>query len=471
MSDKLVELSHAIIRKLRTTQKLALPDPPATPTASLEDIEAAYDQPWMANALDEYDQLSHSLLDLYHPLRHLSLQVLSAGLSFAGLGMSAALKAWRPTSSPIASQRTALATLYSAVDHMETIIADEIAHSANESSPAPNDKEQQLIARRAELQAQVHSRQELGKRMLIHSMTLMHALWEAIPNAQLAGVRHPFAPLIEAWLLRQYEIKQRPENAKALTINGLARTPNHMKTAALAQWETMPDAMIIKIDGEPVSSPYPHRPKRPVNSNPDSLPLHIPGTREAMDLRLAVLRDIEQHAHIDRRNPLPGDTHHVLTLGAALTAPMTLPVDDLGAMIAGYLSAAGATPKTRLRWRERAWNASSWASMDIQLPSGHWMPLLRIDRGGDLPEGMIRIWPYDWPKGPASGYRLTGALTGQITRSDKKGSFPRLIAGIEDFIGASTYLKKPEHGRSGPGPAPSFSPTLSCSPAQASTST
>ena len=455
MSDKLVELSHAIIRKLRTTQKLALPNPPATPTPSLEDIEAAYDQPWMANALDEYDQLSHSLLDLYHPLRHLSLQVLSAGLSFAGLGMSAALKAWRPTSSPIPSQRTALSTLYSAVNHMETIIADEIAHSANESSPAPNDKEQQLIARRAELQAQVHSRQELGKRMLIHSMTLMHALWEAIPRDQLEGIRHPFAPLIEAWLLRQCEIKQRPENAKALTINGLARTPNHMKTAALAPWESIPDARVIEVDGEPVSSPYHYRPKRPLNSDPNSLPLQIPGTRAAMDLRLAMLRHIEQHAHIDRRSPLPNDTLYFMTLSAALIHPLIIHVDNVGAMMASHFSASGATPKQKKSWRDRAWPAIAWSSMDIKLPSGHWMPIVRVDRGGDLPEGVIRIWPYEWPEGTTKGFRLTGALTGQITRYDRKGSFPRLIAGIEDYIGSSNHLRQPVRP-GGPGQTSEF---------------
>ena len=425
MSDKVTELSHAVIRKLRKTQEEeAWPDPPATPTPNPEDIASAWKQPWMADALDEYDQLTHSLMTLYAQRPHISLQLLSAGLSFAGAGMSAALKMWRPSTTPIPDQRTALDALYRVIALMDNIIAAE-------RNPAPNDT------------GQLDNRQEIGKQMLIHTMTLMHALWEAIPNDQLEGIRHPFAPLLEAWLLRQYEIKQRPENAKVLTINGLARTPNHMKTAALAQWGTIPDAHIIEVDGEPVSSPYHYRPKRPLNSDPNSLALKIPGTRAAMDLRLALLRDIEQHAHIDRRSPLPNDTLYFMTLSAALIHPLIIHVDDVGAMMASHFSASGATPKKKKSWRDRAWSAIAWSSMDIKLPSGHWMPIVRVDRGGDLPEGMIRIWPYEWPKGTTKGFRLTGALTGQITRYDRRGSFPRLIAGIEDYIGSSNHLRQP----------------------------
>ena len=288
-------------------------------------------------------------------------------------------------------------------------------------------------------------------------------LWECMPNDKRNGLIHPVAVLIKGWLMQQKAIQEHPKNAKVLTTKGMARVPNHAKTAALAQWEKLPDAVVVEVDGEPVSSPYHYRPKRASRSRSTDELLRLPGTKAAMDLRLARLRDIEEHAHIDRRSPLPGDTLYLSSLGSALTVPITLHVDDLGAMLAGRFLAAGATPKQKANWRARAWSAITWTSMDIKMPSGHWMPLLRIDRGGDLPEGVICIWPYNWPAGTASGYRLTGTLTGQIPRSDRSGSLARLIAGIEDYIAASTpthripRLLKPERSGGG-GPISEFIP-------------
>ena len=290
-----------------------------------------------------------------------------------------------------------------------------------------------------------------------HHLDALHTVWESLPDQQREGrgdLKHPLSALIEAWLLRQKAHQELPENAKVLTVKEMARVPNQAKTAALASWEKLPDAAVIEVDGVPVSSPFHYRPRRANSTRESTDLLKLPGTATAMDLRLALLRDIEENADIDRRNPLPGDTLYLFTLGSALTGPITLNADRLGAMIAGRFTTAGATPKQKALWRKRAWSAIKWASMDIRMPSGHWMPILRIDRGGDLPEGVIRIWPYDWQKG--IGYRLTGALTGQVARSDRSGSFPRLIAGIEDYLAAASptnrtpRLLKSEH-KGGPG--------------------
>lgn len=292
----------------------------------------------------------------------------------------------------------------------------------------------------------------------------LHTVWESLPDQQREGhgdLKHPLSALIEAWLLRQKAHQELPENAKLLTVKEMARVPNQVKTAALASWEKMPDAAVVEVDGVPVSSPFHYRPRRANSTRESTEFLKLPGTAMAMDLRLALLRDIEENADIDRRNPLPGDTLYLFTLASALTGPITLSADRLGAMIAGRFSTAGATPKKKALWRERAWAAIKWASMDIRMPSGHWMPILRIDRGGDLPEGIIRIWPYAWLNG--KGYRLTGALTGQVNRSDRSGSFSRLIAGIEDYLAASSptgktpRLLKSEHS-GGPGIASEFIP-------------
>ena len=297
-----------------------------------------------------------------------------------------------------------------------------------------------------------------------HHLDALHAIWETLPDQQREGhgnLKHPLSALIEAWLLRQKAHQELPENAKLLTVKEMARVPNQVKTAALASWEKMPDAAVVEVDGVPVSSPFHYRPRRANSTRESTEFLKLPGTAMAMDLRLALLRDIEENADIDRRNPLPGDTLYLFTLASALTGPITLSADRLGAMIAGRFSTAGATPKKKALWRERAWAAIKWASMDIRMPSGHWMPILRIDRGGDLPEGIIRIWPYAWLNG--KGYRLTGALTGQVNRSDRSGSFSRLIAGIEDYLAASSptgktpRLLKSEHS-GGPGIASEFIP-------------
>ena len=304
------------------------------------------------------------------------------------------------------------------------------------------------------------------KRLLLigpETIAALLLLWHCMPAETTDRLMHPVAVLIEGWLMQQKAIQEHPKNAKILTTKGMARVPNHAKTAALAQWEKLTDAVVVEVDGEPISSPYHYRPRHASRSRNTNEILKLPGTKAAMDLRLARLRDIEEHAHIDRRSPLPGDTLYLFSLGGALTVPITLHVDDLGAMLAGIFLAAGATPKQKANWRARAWSAITWASMDIKMPSGHWMPLLRIDRGGDLPEGVVRIWPYSWPKGTASGYRLTGTLTGQIPRSDRSGSFARLIAGIEDYIAASTpthripRLLKPERP-GGAGPVSEFIP-------------
>lgn len=297
-----------------------------------------------------------------------------------------------------------------------------------------------------------------------HHLDSLHTIWESLPDHQREGhgdLKHPLSALIEAWLLRQKAHQELPENAKVLTVQKMSRVPNQAKTAALASWEKMPDAAVVEVDGVPVSSPFHYRPRRANSTRESTELLKLPGTTQAMDLRLALLRNIEENADIDRRNPLPGDILYLFTFGSALTGPITLSADRLGGMTAGRFTTAGATPKQKALWRVRAWSAIKWASMDIMMPSGHWMPILRIDRGGDLPEGVIRIWPYDWQKG--IGHRLTGALTAQSTRSDRSGSFSRLVAGLEDYLAASTpvsrtpRLLQSEH-KGGPGIASEFIP-------------
>ena len=190
--------------------------------------------------------------------------------------------------------------------------------------------------------------------------------------------------------------------------------------------------------------------------------LPLPGTQQAIDLRLAMIKAIEQYSKIDRRNPLPGDALYLLVLGSAIQEDIVLHADRLGAMMTGRFNPTGTTPEQRRRWRERAWDSIHWVTMWIRTPVGHWRPLLEIETGG-LPDGGLRIWPYQWTKN--KGYRLTGILTNQANRQDKSGSFSRLIAGCEDIIAAAgspagdrrSRLLIPEK-RGGPGPVSEFIP-------------
>lgn len=298
--------------------------------------------------------------------------------------------------------------------------------------------------------------------MLIAGLEAVQRLWECVDTQDL---KHPLAALIEGWLEREQFKREASTRVRVLTAgeDNLTRIPNNAKTAALATWEEMPDAVVIEVDGQPVSTrlQYPRR-ARPKRREAGEL-MPLPGTGQAGDLRLALLHDLEQYAGIDRRNPLPGDTLSLLTFGAAITGPARLHADQLGAMLAGQFDPAGATPAKRERWRNRAWAAVRWASSWQKLPNGHWRQLLGITTA-DLADGYLRVYPFRWDQ-HGKGYRLTGVLTNQATRQDKRGSLGRLAAGIEDYIAAAPTPARDRRSRllipdkrGGPGPASELIP-------------
>ncbi|MCY3577058.1 MAG: hypothetical protein OXH53_07065 [bacterium] len=299
---------------------------------------------------------------------------------------------------------------------------------------------------------------------MVAGFEAVECLWQAVEDT--AGLDYPLNDFIDYALGCLQRQDESPENANVLTCGrgNLARIANGAKTTALAEWQQLPDAAVVEVDGQPVSTPLHYAPRRARRKRREAGTLMpLPGTAQAGDVRLALLQDLEQHAGIDRRNPLSGDTLYVLTLGMALTGPVTLHVDQLGAMMAGQFAPAGAQPSQRERWRERAWAAVRWASSWRKLPSGHWRQLLGITTA-DLTEGYVRIYPFRWDQ-HGKGYRLTGVLTNQAVRQDKSGSLGRLIAGIEDYIAAAPA---PAHDRrsrllipdkkGGPGPTSELIP-------------
>lgn len=270
------------------------------------------------------------------------------------------------------------------------------------------------------------------------SFRVTHVIWESIPNEKRtdAGLKHPLAPLIEGYLNPPID----PDKAKVLVTakHSLARIPNRTQTVALATWEKLPCVVIVEVDGEPMASKLCFAPRRPIGP-PGQSQLRLPGLQSAIDLRLALLRDIDRERENDRRNPIRSDTWQTLAIGSAITTRMTLHVDQLGALIAGRLKVPTRnTEKKTLR--ARAWAVVGWVTLSMPTPRGHWLPILAIDYGRDLPEGHLRIWPYNWEE-QGHGYRLTGTLTKQKIRAEYKGgSLTQLAAGIEDYLGASGQM-------------------------------
>lgn len=294
--------------------------------------------------------------------------------------------------------------------------------------------------------------------LLVAGFEAFHVIYQNI--GVKSTLKHPLAALIEAWLTRPTD----PDKVRVYTAGAanLARIPHPAKTTALATWEQMPDAVVVEVDGEPVASQLHYMPQRARLKEKEGTLLPLPGTQQAIDLRLAMIKAIEQHSKIDRRNPLPGDALYLLVLGSAIQEDIVLHVDRLGAMMTGRFNPTGINPDQRKRWRERAWDSIHWVSMWLRTPTGHWRPILEIETGG-LPDGGLRIWPYRWTE--SKGYRLTGVLTNQANRQDKSGSFGRLIAGCEDFIAAAGSPARDRRSRllipekkGGPGPASEFIP-------------
>ena len=301
---------------------------------------------------------------------------------------------------------------------------------------------------------------------LIAGFEAAHTIWQSVDPAKRSGLKHPLAPLIEGLLREQRRKAKAPERVKVLTAGAaqLARVPNETRTIALATWEQLPDAAIVEVDGEPVSTPLHYGPRRSRGRKGDTL-IPLPGTLQAEDIRLALLQEQEQHAGVDRRAPLAGDTFYLCGLSSAIQGDLTLKADRLGAMMAGRFDSVGVGVRQKRRWRDRAWAAVRWASAFRRLPDGNYFQVVGIT-AHKPPLGTLTINPFSWGD-HGKGYRLSGVLTAQLIRGDKNGSLSRLVAGMEDYLAASEptpssgglrarLLIPPRPG--GPGPTSAFIP-------------
>ena len=279
-------------------------------------------------------------------------------------------------------------------------------------------------------------------------------------------LRHPLAPLIRAWRERPTYIQ--PDKSLVLTAgkSRLTRIPNHLTTVALAEWEEKePQLRMVTVDGTPVASatankPDFYRPRQPKRVLGQQKLFDLPGNREAESLVLLLMRSLERSmlpetGSIDRRAPIHADVFYTLSLACAMTKPLTVDLEQFGAWLTGRYTTEGIHGNERDLLRKRAFRALDWARGWVMTKKGHPLALLDVNTVGLL-EGRAELRPWGWglALGTASvGWRLTGAVANAATRaaaaSDGRtgdpthsrasgfGTFGRIVAALEDHIGAS----------------------------------
>ena len=288
---------------------------------------------------------------------------------------------------------------------------------------------------------------------------------------------NPLAPLVRAW----HDRYRPPDQVQVLTAGKarLTRMPNEMATVALADWEDMPvqaetpelNLLMATVDGLPVASvtadkPEFRKPRRPRRPTGKQLPLFdLPGNRDAEGLVLLLMRTLErevlqENGEIDRRNPIHADVFFTLSLACAMTRPLTVSLDTYGAWLTGRYTTTGIKGAEKNLLRRRAFRALDWARGWVMTKRGFPMALLDVSTVGLL-EGRVELRPWGWglANGTASvGWRLTGAVANAATRaaaaSDGRtgtpshsraggyGTFGRIVAALDDFIGASGRASK-----------------------------
>ena len=306
---------------------------------------------------------------------------------------------------------------------------------------------------------------------------------------------NPLAPLVMAWQKRY----RPPGQIQVLTAGQarLTRMPNHLATVALSEWEETPDdaespdldLLMATVDGVPVASATatqpefrkPRRPKRTLGQQQKLFDL--PGNRHAESLVLLLMRSLEREIiqeadDIDRRYAIHSDVFFTLSLACALTTPLTVSVDTYGAWLTGRYTTKGIKGAEQAILRKRAFQALDWARGWVITEKGYPLALLDVGTVGLL-EGTVELRPWGWgfASGAASvGWRLTGAVANAATRaaaaSDGRtgepghsraggyGTFGRIVAALDDFIGASGRVSRTDSRdrllvpvrRGGPGP-------------------
>ena len=328
--------------------------------------------------------------------------------------------------------------------------------------------------------------------MVLYATVFQAKAWDALEE----GVRNTLPgyglnPIIRAWFNRTQYVE--PEKAIVLTAGKakLIRIPNYMTTVALAEWEEVPEPelQMVTVDGVPVASATADKPefrkqRRPKRVEGQQRPLFdLPGNKDADGLVLLLTRALERDilqelGEIDRRHPIHADVFYTLSLACAMTKPLTVDLDTYGAWLTGRYTTKGIKGAEREQLRHRAFRALDWARGWVMTKKGHPLALLDVNTVG-LQQGQVELRPWGWGLALGTttvGWRLTGAVANAAiraaaatdgrsgnpahSRASGYGTFGRIVAAVEDYIGASGPVSRSDSrdrllvpdNKGGPGP-------------------
>ena len=328
--------------------------------------------------------------------------------------------------------------------------------------------------------------------MVLYATVFQAKAWDALEESvrnTLLG--YGLYPIIRAWFNRTQYVE--PGKVIVLTAGKakLTRIPNYMTTVALAEWEEVPEPelQMVTVDGVPVASATADKPefrkqRRPKRVEGQQQPLFdLPGNKDADGLVLLLTRALERDilqelGEIDRRHPIHADVFYTLSLACAMIKPLTVDLDTYGAWLTGRYTTKGIKGAEREQLRHRAFQALDWARGWVMTKKGYPLALLDVNTVGLL-QGQVELRPWGWARalGTTSvGWRLTGAVANAATRAAAAtdgrggnpahsrasgyGTFGRIVAAVEDYIGASGRVSRtdsrdrllvPDH-KGGPGP-------------------
>ena len=273
--------------------------------------------------------------------------------------------------------------------------------------------------------------------LLVHAAVML--AWKTAP-AETRG-KHPFAPRVERRMADVLANRRTPENtvARVSVQHSYGRMPADGHTVTLARWdELQATAAVIEVDGVAVATQAAYAPVTQKAAGPPGrqLSLPLPGLKSAADLRLQLI-ELLTVAGYSRQQPLPVDVATVLSLASAISGAMTIEVDRLAQWMVG-LDHPPADSRQAGQWRQRAWDALNWCNLRLQTPAGHYLPIVRVDTGGNLREGLVTLWPYDWSRRRGQ-WILSGHLTHQVQRirSYRGGALAQLTMASEDVLRSS----------------------------------
>ena len=279
---------------------------------------------------------------------------------------------------------------------------------------------------------------------LADSLAAAHTCW-GIAAAHDGDLKHPVAPLVEAWL-----DKQRPDfrDASAERYAG-----TYTRFPALAD---AAHVVAVHVDGDPFATPTADVPLKLARlaRSPEAEQLDFDGIPRTLggqptaDLVLATLADWPLTG--DERSRLRTDTHLVLTLGYALRPPCPSVSEYDGARWLADVASPNAAHYKR-------WHDSTLAARGLHVrhpTTGFWLPLSGIDRASD---GRTILAPPRWwrergadTKGRLGArWRLTNALALRI-HGDRDGGLTRTMTGLEAALAYAPATRTGKKGRRGP---------------------